>query len=820
MAVRDMGQVHEGMQRMVLGAGDSANLEQGGNGNGAAGRGSVRGRRQLPGSETLLTRPQDLGSKKGTAGSPIRLLANYFQLLTHTDWSLYQYRVDFAPEEDRTRIKKQLFYMATKDVLAGYLFDGSMVFTSRRLAQSPAEFFVNPPEGGGDQPIRITMKLVGDVTLGDYHLIQFFNILMRKCLTNMNLQLVGRNFYDALAKIPVSKYDIELWPGYVTSIRQHENTILLCCEISHKFMRQQSVLNVLRELYNEGQRDIKERFVKRIIGSVVLTDYNNRTYRIDDVDWNVTPQSTFNRSDGRAISYVQYYKERYQLNIVDMNQPMLVSRAKPRELRAGMAEILYLVPELCRMTGLTDQERGNMLMMRELADHTRLTPVMRMERLNAFQNRMRSNPKIVEELKRWDMELAHKLIEFPGRVLPPEQIIQGRDGTKKYPSGEKTDWTQNLRSNQMLQLGEIKCWVVITPGNMKNDVFNFVQMLQRAASGMSLNLPQPRLEVVLEERPSGYLDAIERALKYDPQLLLICAPNNKVDRYSAIKKKTLVDKPVPTQVILKKNILSKGAMSIATKVAIQINCKLGGAPWTVEMPLSSLMVVGYDVCHDTMNKGRSFGAMVASLDKHSTHYFSSVSAHTNGEELSNDFSLNIIKAVKKWEERNNGNLPGWIMIYRDGVGDGQLPYVYDHEVKDIKNTLTAYYKDKPLKMAFIVVTKRINTRLFAGSQNPPPGTVVDDVITLPQRYDFYIVSQCVRQGTVSPTSYNVVYDTLGLNPDKIQRLTYKFTHMYYNWSGTVRVPAPCQYAHKLAFLISQAVHRNPSPALENRLYFL
>lgn len=817
---RDMGKIHEGVQRMVIGGGDGAGLEQGGNGNGAAaGRGSVRGRRQLPGSETLLTRPQDLSSKKGQAGVAIRLQANYFQLLTHTDWSLYQYRVDFAPEEDRTRVKKQLLYQATKDVLAGYVFDGSVVFTSRRLAQSPMEFFVNPPEGGGDQPIRITLKLVGDVSLGDYHLIQFFNILMRRCLQNMNLQLVGRNFYDALAKIPISKYEIELWPGYVTSIRQHENAILLCCEISHKFMRKESVMNVLSSIHRNCPRDFKERFTKEIIGSVVLTDYNNRTYRVDDVDWSVTPQSTFNLSDGRSVSYIQYYQDRYQLRIRDPNQPMLVSRAKPRELRAGMAEILYLVPELCRMTGLTDQERSNMQMMRELADHTRLTPSMRIERLHAFQNRMRTNKKIVEELKSWDMELANKIVDFAGRILPNEAIIQGRDGTHKYSSGEKVDWTQNLRSNQLLALGSVRTWVVITMNALKNDAQSFVGMLQKAARGMNFNLPPPRCEQVYDDKPSSYLDAIDSAMQHDPQLLFICVPNNKADRYSAIKKKTCVDRPIPTQVIVKKNLSSKGAMSIATKVAIQINCKLGGAPWTVEMPLSTLMVIGFDVCHDTMNKGRSFGAMVASLDKHCTRHFSAASAHTNGEELSNDFALNIVKAVKKWQEIN-GALPGWIMIYRDGVGDGQLPYVYNHEVQHIKKVLEGYYQEKPLKLAFIVVTKRINTRLFAGANNPPPGTVVDDIITLPQRYDFFIVSQCVRQGTVSPTSYNVIYDTLGLNPDKIQRLTYKFTHMYYNWSGTVRVPAPCQYAHKLAFLISQAVHRNPSPALEDVLYFL
>jgi len=51
-------------------------------------------------------------------------------------------------------------------------------------------------------------------------------------------------------------------------------------------------------------------------------------------------------------------------------------------------------------------------------------------------------------------------------------------------------------------------------------------------------------------------------------------------------------------------------------------------------------------------------------------------------------------------------------------------------------------------------------------------------------------------------------------------LTYKLTHLYYNWPGTVRVPAPCQYAHKLAFLVGESLHRQPSEQLEEVLYFL
>jgi hypothetical protein len=64
---------------------------------------------------------------------------------------------------------------------------------------------------------------------------------------------------------------------------------------------------------------------------------------------------------------------------------------------------------------------------------------------------------------------------------------------------------------------------------------------------------------------------------------------------------------VPTPVVTTTIMKNKGVVSIANKVAIQMNCKVGGAPWTVEIPLKSTMVVGFDASHDTMNKGLSYG---------------------------------------------------------------------------------------------------------------------------------------------------------------------------------------------------------------------
>lgn len=265
-------------------------------------------------------------------------------------------------------------------------------------------------------------------------------------------------------------------------------------------------------------------------------------------------------------------------------------------------------------------------------------------------------------------------------------------------------------------------------------------------------------------------------------------------------------------------------MSIATKVAIQINCKLGAAAWMIELPLSGLMTIGFDICRSTKDRSRAFAALVATMDmKAEAKYFSTVSQHNSSDELSNDLTISVTKALQEYR-KSHGTLPSRILLYRDGVGDGQIRQVFEHEVKVLKERLESIYRSAKIetgpRFAFVVVSKSINTRYFTRGRNPPPGTIADDVITLPERYDFYLVSQSVRQGTVSPTSYNVIYDTMGLDPDRMQILTYKMTHLYYNWSGTTRVPAVCQYAKKLASLVAQSIHQPPSNLLEKQLYFL
>ena len=68
--------------------------------------------------------------------------------------------------------------------------------------------------------------------------------------------------------------------------------------------------------------------------------------------------------------------------------------------------------------------------------------------------------------------------------------------------------------------------------------------------------------------------------------------------------------------------------SIATKVLLQMNCKLGGSPWDARIPFKRdgvAMIVGIDTFVDAKMASKSttkvFGGMVASYDAQATKWF-------------------------------------------------------------------------------------------------------------------------------------------------------------------------------------------------------
>lgn len=87
------------------------------------------------------------------------------------------------------------------------------------------------------------------------------------------------------------------------------------------------------------------------------------------------------------------FVQQYQVTIRDPHQPLLMSKPKKRDLRRGQGNI-YLIPELCVATGLSDDMRNDYSVMRDFAVWTRMAPDKRVLALRKFNTQLFENEQV------------------------------------------------------------------------------------------------------------------------------------------------------------------------------------------------------------------------------------------------------------------------------------------------------------------------------------------------------------------------------------------------------------------------------------------
>ncbi|KAK4813307.1 hypothetical protein QYF61_023982 [Mycteria americana] len=818
------------------------------------------------------------------------------------------------------------------------------VFHKARMGegQKVTEVFSRTRNGEG---VKITITLTNELPPTSPTCLQFYNIIFRRLLKMLNLQQIGRNYYNASDPISIPNHRLMVWPGFTSSILQYEESIMLCTDVSHKVLRSETVLDFMYSLYYQVEEQrFRDACAKELIGLIVLTKYNNRTYRVDDIDWDANPQCTFRKADGSEISYVDYYKRgkvpedwrksnvipilkkfkeddmgnyrpvslaltpgkaveqliletisrhmnnkkvirsnegravdvvyldfskafntvsrkilteklmkcglneqtmksieswlngqaqtvviggtvcswspQYNQEITDLNQPVLISQSR-RKRGSMMPGPVVLIPELCFLTGLTEKMRNDFNMMKDLAIHTRLPPEQRQREIRRLIDYIQKDDNVQKELRDWGLSFDSNLLSFTGRVVQGEKILQSGNVFDYNP--QFADWSKETRGAPLICAKPLDNWLLIYTRRNYDIANTLLQNLFKVTPSMGIRMNKATM-IEVDDRTEAYLRVLQQSITPDTNIAVCVLSSSRKDKYDAIKKYLCTDCPIPSQCVIARTLSKpQTAMAIATKIALQMNCKMGGELWSVEIPLKQVMIVGIDCYHDTLSGKQSIAGFVASLNQTMTRWFSRCAIQGRGQELVDGLKACLQTALRDWFKWNK-YLPSRIIVYRDGVGDGQLNTLVNYEVPQFLDCLKSVGKDYNPRLTVIVVKKRVNTRFFAqcggALKNPPPGTVVDVEVTRPEWYDFFIVSQAVRNGCVAPTHYNVIYDTSKLKPDHVQRLTYKLCHMYYNWSGVIRVPAPCQYAHKLAFLVGQSIHKEPNLLLSDRLYYL
>lgn len=150
-------------------------------------------------AKTYSTRPDTIASKEGSSGTPVSLSANYFKLNQNQEFEFNLYRVDFLPDTEDVRLRR--FYLSQhKEDLGGYLFDGqNLLYTTRSLKSDNTQLESVNREG---DVTRVTLRNTRrTIEMTDSSAVQVLNLILRRAMDGLGMQLVGRNLYDPGNKV-------------------------------------------------------------------------------------------------------------------------------------------------------------------------------------------------------------------------------------------------------------------------------------------------------------------------------------------------------------------------------------------------------------------------------------------------------------------------------------------------------------------------------------------------------------------------------------------------------------------------------------------
>jgi aubergine len=108
--------------------------------------------------------------------------------------------------------------------------------------------------------------------------------------------------------------------------------------------------------------------------------------------------------DNSKISYADYYMKQWKLEIKDKNQ-FLIKTLDKKSKRA-----LYLIPEFCFMTGLTDKMRADFNLNKDIATTTKCPPSERMKNTQQLIQLLNdpNNDKSFKCFKEWNIALKEE----------------------------------------------------------------------------------------------------------------------------------------------------------------------------------------------------------------------------------------------------------------------------------------------------------------------------------------------------------------------------------------------------------------------------
>jgi len=780
----------------------------------------------------------------GREGKPILLRANHVQINMPRGY-IHHYNISIVPDKCPRKVNRDIIETMVHAYSRIFgtkkpVFDGRSNLYVRDplpIGSDQVELEVTLPGEGKDRVFRVAMKWVAQVSLYaleealegrtrqiPFDAIQAMDVVMRH-LPSMTYTPVGRSFFSS----PDGYYHPlgggrEVWFGFHQSVRPSQWKMMLNIDVSATaFYKAQPVIDFMCEVLDirdvqdqkrpltDSQRVKFTKEIKSLKIEITHCGTMKRKYRVCNVTRRPAQMQSFplQLENGQTVecTVAKYFLDKYKMKLRYPHLPCLQVGQEHKHTYLPL-EVCNIVQGQRCVKKLTDMQTSTMI-----KATARSAPDRQREIINLIKKADFNNDPYVKE---FGLNISNNLMEVRGRVLPPPKIqYGGRTRQQALPNGGVWD----MRGKQFFTGIEIREWAIACfapQRTVKEDALrNFTLSLQKISNdaGMPI-IGQPSFC-----KYANGPDQVEPMFRYlkttfqGLQLVVVVLPG-KTPVYAEVKRVGDTILGMATQCVQAKNVNKTSAQTLSN-LCLKINVKLGGVN-SILVPTirpkvfnEPVIFLGADVTHPPAgdNKKPSIAAVVGSQDAHPSRYAATVRVQGHRAEIIQDLSTMVKDHLMMFYKSTGGYKPHRIIMYRDGVSEGQFTQVLQHELTAIREACIKLESDFKPGITFIVVQKRHHTRLFCADRNEqsgrsgniPAGTTVDIGITHPTEFDFYLCSHQGIQGTSRPSHYHVLWDDNHFDADELQQLTFQLCHTYVRCTRSVSIPAPAYYAHLVAF---------------------
>jgi aubergine-like protein len=638
---------------------------------------------------------------------------------------------------------------------------------------------------------------------------RFMRILLKK----LRLKQIGKKIFDPSSSQNMDMF--EIWPGFSTNIAFNANKCMLNIDLASKIITNSNVLVFMEKLRERSSHDMEAVLRKELVGKSIMTTYNRRFYRVDRIAFELNPTTLITLHDNTQITFIDYYMNKYEKKIFVLDQPLLASM----DHKAGKE--VFLVPEMCVLTGLSEEQRSNRNLMTELDKIIKPEPGVRLQRSKGLIDAIKQNENTKAFMDEWKLAINSQPVQVEGARLEAGSMLLGDQRSVDIEHCQNLDRDSQGR---FYQSKNFKTLMIFYPRMCCNEFNTFQDLTKTIFDQMKITCES---FVPIEISDFRNFEQIKQAAMANltPQVTacIWILPGNKKNgqHYDSIKRLLINTLPVPSQMILAKTIgSSRNLRSIITKMYIQVCAKIGGVPWAIsELPFSQspTMIIGLDVFSKLGGIAPVYSIVATNNNSFST-YWSNSSFGSHDFTVQQFIKLNLPRAIEKFN-KDNSVLPENIIVFRNGVSSGQRDVIKSTEVAAIRESIESIFAaplQKP-SLIFITTSKQCNAKFFystSGSsdpkslQNPLQGTYISQEVCSDPA-EFYLIAQKTFRGLSSPTNFYILENDLTeikkidfrIVKDELAKLAFKLCFLYYNTVGAIKVPAPVHYAQKLTEVV-------------------